>query len=243
MRTLGLIGFGRFGQFAAKHLRSNLHLFVWDMRDQRKKAASMGVTWGTLEEAAACQSVLLAVPISELPDVLARIGSHLRPGATVLDVCSVKLAPLEWMMAATPENVEVIGTHPLFGPASARGGLEGHTIALCPGRTRKLDALVRFLENLGLQVVVTSAEEHDRQMAQAQAVTHYLARALAETGVGEQELTTPSFDLLLKLTRDLAHDTPELFRDMQLYNPFAQQARSRILSALMKIDAQIEKES
>lgn len=244
MLNLGLIGFGRFGQFAAKHLRSRVHLFVWDLRDLRKKAASLGLTWGTLEETGSCQAVLLAVPISEMPEALTQVVPHLRPGALLMDVCSVKMAPVEWMLAAAPPQVEVIGTHPLFGPRSGRAGIEGLTVAICPGRTTRPSRteMVRdFLAHVGLNVIVTTPEEHDRQMAMAQALTHFVARGLAEAGVVEQELKTPSFERLLRVVENLTKDSPEMFHDLEIYNPYAEDARARLLDALHRIDGQLGK--
>lgn len=240
--NLGLIGFGRFGQFAARHLRRHIHIFVWDLRDLRKEAASLGLTWATREEAASCQFVLLAVPISEVPVALAEVVPFMRPGALLMDACSVKMVPMEWMLSAAPDEIEVLGTHPLFGPDSGRGGIAGLTMALCPGRTRRTPAVRRFLESMGLNVVITTAEEHDRQMANAQALSHFIARGLAGAGIAEQELTTPSFVELLKIMKTLMKDSSELFHDMNHYNPFAAEARGRFVEALNKLDGQVSKE-
>jgi prephenate dehydrogenase len=240
--NLGLIGFGRFGQFAARHLRRHIHIFVWDLRDLRKEAASVGLTWATREEAASCQFVLLAVPISEVPVALAEVVPFMRPGALLMDACSVKMVPMEWMLAAAPDEIEVMGTHPLFGPDSARGGIGGLTMALCPGRTNRTPAIRRFLESIGLNVVITSPEEHDRQMAHAQALTHFVARGLAEAGIEEQELSTPSFRELLRIMGTLIKDSPELFHDMNHYNPFASEVRGRFMEALHRLDGQVSEE-
>ncbi|HEY3175543.1 MAG TPA: prephenate dehydrogenase [Candidatus Polarisedimenticolia bacterium] len=244
MLNLGLVGFGRFGQFAAKHLRSRVHLFVWDLRDLRKKAASLGLTWGTLEETASCQAVLLAVPISEMPEALAQIVRYLRPGALLMDTCSVKMAPVEWMVAAAPPEVDVIGTHPLFGPRSGRAGIEGLAVAICPGRTTRparTEMLREFLTQVGLHVIVTTPQEHDRQMAMAQALTHFVARGLAEAGVADQEMKTPSFERLLRVVENLTKDSPGMFHDLETYNPYAEDARARFLDALHRIDGRIGK--
>ncbi|HKY32586.1 MAG TPA: prephenate dehydrogenase/arogenate dehydrogenase family protein [Candidatus Polarisedimenticolia bacterium] len=243
MLNLGLIGFGRFGQFAARHLRPHVvRIFVWDLRDQRKRAASLKLAWGTLEEAASCQAVLLAVPISEMPTALAQVGPYLRPGALLMDVCSVKMAPVEWMLAAAPPEVEVIGLHPLFGPQSGRSGIGGLTVALCPARTTKAQAVQSFLEEIGLNVIVTTPEAHDRQMAVAQVLTHFVARGLAEAGAKDQEMKTPSYERLLRVVDTLSRDTPKLFRDINAFNPFAAEARGRLLEALRRLDAEVEQE-
>ena len=243
MLNLGLIGFGRFGQFAAAQLRTRLHIFVWDIRDQRKKAGSLGLTWGTLEEAASCRVVFLAVPISEMPAVLGEVAPFLRPDALLLDACSVKILPARWMEAAVPGEVDIIGSHPLFGPESGKAGIEGHSIVICPVRLGKQDRVERveqFLTEMGLHVIVSTPEEHDRQMARAQALTHFVARGLDAAGLSDQEMKTPSFERLLSVVHDLRQDAPELFHDMHRYNPFAAEARREFCKALESLERQLD---
>jgi len=38
VKSVGIIGFGRFGQLAAKHLKDHFQVFVIDIIDKRKKA-------------------------------------------------------------------------------------------------------------------------------------------------------------------------------------------------------------
>jgi len=245
MLNLGLIGFGRFGQFAAAHLRQRLHTFVWDIRDQRKKAASLGLTWGTLEEAASCRIVVLAVPISEMGAVITEVSPFLRPGALLMDACSVKILPARWMEKGVSGSVDVVGTHPLFGPESAKGGIDGHSLVVCPirlARAGRLERIEQFLTEMGLRVIISTPEEHDRQMAYAQALTHFVARGLDLMQVSDQRMKTPSFERLLSVVRDLRKDAPELFHDMNRYNPFASDARREFREALETLERQLEAE-
>ncbi len=238
--NLGLIGFGRFGQFATKHLRPRLDLVVWDLRDLRKKAAALGVSWGSLPEAASRDQVLLAVPISELPACLDQIAPHLKPGALLMDCCSVKVRPVEWMLRAVPEKIEVIGLHPLFGPQSGRAGVAGLTVVMCPSRASRADLLKRFLEEMGLVVHVATPEEHDRAMAATQALTQFLGRGLLQAGIEDRDLKTPAFDRLLRMVEMIRHDSPELFHDMHRLNPYAAEQRRRVLEALLRIHRELE---
>ncbi len=238
--NLGLIGFGRFGQFVSKHLRVRLNLVVWDLKDLRKKAAALGVRWGTLEEAASQPIVLLAVPISELPACLESVVPHLSPRALLMDCCSVKVKPVEWMLRAVPEATEIIGLHPLFGPQSGRGGVAGMTVVICPARSTKAELLKGFLEEGGLAVHVTTPAEHDRAMAATQALTQFIGRALVETGIKEGPLKTPAYDRLMKMVEFVRSDSPELFHDMHRLNPFAADERRRLLEALLKIHRELD---
>lgn len=233
--TIGIIGFGRFGQLAAKHLRATLDVTVWDLRDHRKQAASAGVRWGSLQEAAGREFVLLAVPISELKDCLQAVTPSLREGALLLDCCSVKSLPVRWMLESAPGSVEVVGLHPLFGPLSGSAGVAGLPIVVCPGRTGRLDMITGFFEDAGLAVHVATPEEHDRVMARSLVLAHFLGRGLLKTELPEASFSTPSFDRLSRMVDLVRDDSTQLFLDMNRYNPFAAEERRRLLEALLRI--------
>ncbi len=238
--SIGIVGFGRFGQFAAKHLRLRLDVMVSDVRDMRKQAASTGVAWGSIAETASRPFVLLAVPISEMRTCLDSVAPHLEEGALLMDCCSVKVLPVRWMLERAPEGVEVIGLHPLFGPVSAGGGVAGLPVVVCPARGGDGGLLARFFEESGLVVHVTSPEEHDRAMAESQVLAHYIGRGLLRSGFGEPSLRTPSFERLHRMMAMVRDDTPQLFADMNQYNPFAAEARRRLLQSLLQIHRELE---
>ncbi len=121
--TLGLIGYGAFGRLIAEHLSSHVELLIHDPRYDGS---------ADLAEVAACRIVVVAVPVACMEETLRAIAPHLRPNTLVLDVGSVKVEPARLMLELLPPHFEILATHPLFGPQSARNGLQGLKIALCP---------------------------------------------------------------------------------------------------------------
>ncbi len=228
---IGLVGRGAFGTFARAHLARH---FAVVAHDPAHDGAS-------LAEAAACPVVVLAVPLAALPDVARAIAPALLPGALVVDVCSVKSAPIALLDAILPEHADIVGTHPLFGPQSGRDGIAGLPVAVCParrGRRRRLVA--RFLsETLALDAVVLGAEEHDRQMATVQGLTHLLARIVLEMGVGDTRLATPTFRHLLRMVDTVRHDSEALFRTILDSNPHAAAMRARFREAADTVEARL----
>lgn len=222
MKTLGLIGFGQFGRLAAKHLKDRFDVLVADAAPGAPEAArALGVAFGSVEEAAARQIVVVAVPVRVMRDVFAQIAPHLRPGALVVDVGSVKMLPARWMQDILPPTVDLVATHPLFGPQSAKTGLEGLRLVVCPIRGERAEQVARFGRDLGLTVTVTTAEEHDREMAYVQALTHLIGRSLVNLNIPDEQLKTPSYQHLLELCGLIGSDTFELFTAIQTQNPFA----------------------
>ena len=98
---LGLIGFGAFGRLTARHLSPWFEILAYD------PAASDGeglARLTTLEEAAACPVVVLAVPVGVMAETVAAIAPSVTPGALILDVGSVKVKPAKVMLEGLPEG-------------------------------------------------------------------------------------------------------------------------------------------
>lgn len=224
--TLAVIGFGAFGQVIARHLRGHVRLLICD-----PVATPIDLPAVDLPVAAMADIVVLAVPLSQLPTVLQAIAPHLRPGATVIDVTSVKVRPAQLMQSILPAHVQIIASHPLFGPESARHGIAGHRIAWCPLRGTSNRRLAAFLRKQGLRVLITTPDQHDRDMAVVQGLTHLIARSLAALGPMPSRLTTTSFQRLIEAAQMVQSDTPELLQTILTENPHAEPVRRRFLSA------------
>jgi prephenate dehydrogenase len=222
MKSLGLVGFGQFGQLAARILADHFDIVVTDVAPGAEAAArALGVRFGALSEAASCEVVVVAAPVAVMREVFTAIAPHVRPGALVVDVGSVKMLPVQWMREILPAHADVVATHPLFGPQSAKAGLKGLRFVICPVRGDRHERVAAFGRSLGLTVTVTTAEEHDREMAYVQALTHLIGRSLVNIGIPDEDLKTPSYQHLLELCALIGADTFELFTAIQTQNPFA----------------------
>ena len=157
MKTLGLVGFGQFGQLAARTLKAHYDVTVTDVAPGAKaQADELGVAFGSLADVAASEIVVVAVPVVAMRGVLTAIAPHLKPGALVVDVGSVKMLPAQLMTELLPAHVDLVATHPLFGPQSAKDGLEGLRFVVCPIRGDRHEKVAAFGRSLGLTVTVTT---------------------------------------------------------------------------------------
>ena len=231
MKSLGLVGFGQFGRLAAGVLKLHFDVLATDVAaDAEAAARNAGVAFGTLEQAAAREVVVVAVPVIVMREMFAAIAPHLRPGALVVDVGSVKMLPARWMAELLPANVDLVATHPLFGPQSAQAGLKGLRFVVCPIRGDRYERVAAFGRSLGLSVTVTSPEEHDREMAYVQALTHLIGRSLVNLDIPDEQLKTPSYQHLLELCSLIGADTFELFTAIQTQNPYAAEVAEAFVS-------------
>jgi prephenate dehydrogenase len=241
--TVGLMGFGAFGQLIATHLHSRLPLLVYDpIAPQITATLRSNVRVGDVVSVARCDVVILAVPVSELVSAIRALRPHLRPGTIVVDVGSVKMKPAKVMEAQLPHFVDIVGTHPLFGPQSARNGIQGRKIAVCPVRGNGAHRVAAFLRRtLGLRVYITTPEEHDRDAAVVQGVTHLIAKVLVRMEPLPKRLTTASFDLLMQAIEMVRYDAASVFLAIERENPYAAEVRERFFCLAEEAKAELEK--
>ncbi|MDE2291081.1 MAG: prephenate dehydrogenase [Elusimicrobia bacterium] len=236
--NVGLIGFGRLGKLLARHFAREHRLHVCDPRLDARAARRLGCAPVSFEEAARQDVVVLCVPIAAFEGAVRRLARHVRPGAVVVDTCSVKERPVAAMRRHLPRSVHILGTHPNFGPDSAADSLEGRVLVLCPARLpRALYARVkRGLARRGLVVVELTPAEHDRRMASSLALTHFIGRGLIAAGAKTTGVDTEGYKRLLRILETVGNDSRQLFFDMHRYNRFAAPVRRRFLSRLRALD-------
>jgi len=244
-REIGIIGFGKFGQFIAKHLKNKADVFVTSKFNNKKEAKEIGVNFVPLEEILKKKIIIISVSIDEFEQTLEKIKDKILPGTLVIDVCSLKVFPCSAMSMVLPKNIEVIGTHPLFGPNSAKSTLEGLKIALCNVRTSEntLSKVKSFCESLGLKAIITTPEEHDKQMAESRALTHFIGRVINNSGIERPILTTKTFDDLIKIVDIITNNTQGLFENIQTKNSYAKEVRKKFIESSIELDKDLNEKS
>ncbi len=245
-QSLGIIGLGAFGRFMAKHLSPWFDLRGYDKaRPSPAALAADGagaVVPASLAEAAACDLVVFAVPLEALAETAEAAARHMRPGILALDVTSVKSRPVEILSRLLPESVEILCTHPLFGPQSGKNGIASLRIALCPVRIEpdRYYRVCDFLtDKLRLLVLKTTPERHDREMARVQAMTHFMSRALKEIGLEPSPMATRAYEKLQEFSAIVLSDSWDLFLTIQNGNPYAEEIRQRLMKELADLEGKI----
>lgn len=122
---IGIIGFGAFGRLMAEHLRHHCRLCAYDPALPRGPVVEIrDVAIADIAAVARCPIVVFATPVDKLDETIGAVRPYLQPGALVFDVGSVKAGPAEIMRRCLPAHVEIVATHPLFGPQSARNDIK-----------------------------------------------------------------------------------------------------------------------
>ncbi len=239
-KTLGIFGLGAFGTFMARHLAPYYRLLGTD-RNPPADAADLRIA--PPEEVAAADIVVFAVPLDALEEAARAAAPHIRPGALVVDVTSVKVRPLAILKDAIPEHADLLGTHPLFGPQSGKNGIASLRIALCPVRIApdRYYRVCDFLtDEFRLLVLKTDPDSHDREMAKVQAMTHFMSRALREIGLEPSPMATKAYEKLQEFASIVLSDSWDLFLTIEKGNPYADDLRKRLVAELAGLEKKLE---
>lgn len=227
MKSLGIIGFGSFMRFFSPYLEKHFNLVIYNR--------NLGDS--SLNDVLECEIIILAMPVNKIEEVLIKIKDKIKPNTIVLDICSVKEYPCQLMNELLPEGVEIIGTHPMFGPQSGKNGIEGLNIVLCDIRSKSINFFKDFFSNeLKLNVFIKTPKEHDKQMAISQALTHFIGRISKNLELDRIDLSTKTYDDLINILKTVRDDSDELFLAIQNLNPYAKEIREKFIDEANRIN-------
>jgi prephenate dehydrogenase len=232
-KTLGLLGLGAFGRLLVKHLAPYFDIRAYDPAPEAVAyGKENGIPMVSTQDVAKAEIVVLGPPVPRMGEAVTAIRDYLQPGTLVLDVGSVKYNIALLLEKELPAHVDIVCTHPLFGPQSGKDGIAGLKMVVCPVRgDEKAQKVIEFLKSkLELHVIVVTPEEHDRELAVVQGLTHMVAKVLLDMEPLPKNLTTKSYDKLLESVDMLRYDSMELFLAIERDNPFAKEVRHAFFS-------------
>src|SRR6202000_2209236 len=88
-------------------------------------------------------------------------------------------------------------------------------------------------ERIGCEVVVQTAESHDRVMAHTHALTFFVAKGMIDAGAAtEVPFAPPSFQAFARTIETVRSDAGHLFTAIARDNPFSSEARKELVRAL-----------
>lgn len=86
---------------------------------------------------------------------------------------------------------------------------------------------------------MTTPEDHDREAATVQGLTHLIAKVLVQMEPLPKRMTTKSFDLLLEAVNMVRHDAPEVFAAIERANPYSSSVRRRFFELASALNAEL----
>jgi prephenate dehydrogenase len=238
-----IVGYGRLGRTLAGIMKEWRSISVLEQaHNNQKLARDDGFELVGEDQQGNFKTVIISVPINQFESVVKEIAPKLAAGALLVDTCSVKIYPAKVMTELAPKNVQLLATHPLFGPDSVKLGLKGLGLTLCPLRIDddELNEWRHFWRGLGVKVIEITPDEHDRASAYTLGLTHVIGRVLGELELKREEIATAGFNALLEVIEQTGHDSWQLFCDMQHYNPYSVEMRDKLTLALDDVKQKLD---
>ena len=239
---LAIVGCGLIGSSVARAARARGVVGSITVYDTSAAVRERVVALGLADAVCAdpCEAVqdadlvIFATPPLAIGPAAAAVAAHLKPGATVTDVGSVKGAVDDAFALVMPTDVFVIPGHPIAGteksgPDAGFATLFDGRWAILTPRTRgdapyqaALDRLTRFWEALGSKVELMDERHHDLVLAVTSHLPHLIAYNIVGTADDLQEVTRGevikfSAGGFRDFTRIAASD-PIMWRDVFLAN-------------------------
>jgi cyclohexadieny/prephenate dehydrogenase len=195
LEQLTILAPGLIGASVARAARARgaaRRIVIWARRPETRLSlgaqAWCSATCETPEEAVkGADLVVVAAPVDQILHLVRRIAPHLKAGAAVCDVGSVKGDISRLGHDALHGGAHFVGAHPMAG--SEKTGWENSKADLFDGRTcfvtpvaassdEAVGRVVRFWTDLGAEVVTIDPDKHDEIVAHISHLPQVLASSL-----------------------------------------------------------------
>ncbi|MEE4330723.1 MAG: prephenate dehydrogenase/arogenate dehydrogenase family protein [Wenzhouxiangella sp.] len=188
--------------------------------------------------------VAVAAPIRASADILADLARRdLR--ALVFDIGSIKTPLIEPLRAAANAKLKVCSIHPMFGPDTRL--LSGRNVLVMnAGSQQAVDEARSLFADTMAEVREIELDQHDRLMALVLGLSHAVNiaffSALERSGTPAEALAgiaSTTFKRQLSIARDVAHENPDLYFEIQRLNDHGEHARLALRQAVDALQAAV----
>ena len=237
--TVALIGIGLIGSSISHAIRRRGlatritgHARTAETRETALRLGLVDEAFATAGEAVTdADLVILCVPVGACGTVAREIGPHLKAGAVITDVGSVKASVVRDVAPHLPDTVSFVPGHPIAGTENS--GPEAGFAELFDDRwciltpteqspPEAVERLAQFWRDLGSEVETMSPDHHDLVLAITSHLPHLIAFNIVNSArhlerVTDTEVIKFSAGGFRDFTRIAASD-PVMWRDVFLNN-------------------------
>src|SRR5450756_2541626 len=227
---IAVIGGGKMGVWFAKFFQSKGYDVVLADRKKEKlaklkKDLKVELTADFKTAVQNADQVLICVSINAFEEVVKAIRPAIHEGQVVMDICSIKEAPVKTMHQYI-KGATILGTHPVFGPGS--NGVKHKAYVLTPTNAKEQEFAEKFkkwLEQEEAHVFIMTPEKHDELMSVVLGLPHFLGLVACETLLEQKNLPETkkvagtTYRMLFTLAEATALETPDLYASLQTNLP------------------------
>jgi len=187
--------------------------------------------------------VVVSVPIRATPGVLYEASGHMKSGAVLAEIASLKEGVVEPLRASTKKGLVPLCIHPMFGPSTER--LDNEAVALVPLVDQRREA--ELAESLfpGADLITIDAEAHDAYMAVVLSLPYLVNVAFAKTleGVDLEKLRMlggTTYTLQYVLAQSVVAEKTELVESLLSQNRHLDGVREVFIEAVDQVTESVK---
>lgn len=234
---IGIVGgTGRMGGWFARYFVAKRHQ-VGIFSRHKEKAAKFALSVNAKPFCSIRQIcreselIIISVPIGETPRIIEQVAPHMRKGAVLMEVASIKGGVID-SLRRIREDIIAISVHPLFGPGADTKVVNRYALTPIRDEAKEKRAFKRFFPKS--DVTIVTAAEHDKAMAKVLSLTHLTNALFLKTLGGNisefSKLSGTTFGIQLALAMGVMHDEPNQLASLQIHNRYF----SEVLDEMIK---------
>ncbi len=254
-KNMTIIGGTRgLGRWLAEHLNEEFNITITSRNESSglEVAQELNVKYSSnnIEAIQNAQIIIFSVPIEHMVKTIEEVAPYAPEGSLLMDVASIKTETSQALEKYAPSNVEILPSHPMFGPRVPT--LKRQIIVLTPIENRATKWLPRvkdFLKRTDCEVVMTTPPEHDKYMSIVQGLTHFsfisLASTIRKLNINvkkSRNFSSPVYSLMLDMVSRVVYQNPYLYYSIQKNNRETENARQTLIDESIYISNLIKEE-
>jgi prephenate dehydrogenase len=182
--------------------------------------------------------VVVSVPIPVTAEIIMKALKHMRPGACIMEIASLKSGVHRTLVEASRLGFKALCVHPMFGPSVINP--ETKTVAVIP--VKDADSEIRLTSKMfpSASIEKIDVENHDRLMSIILSLPYLVNMAIAGCLVEEdlvllRRLSGTSFLLQYVLTQSIVQEKTELVETLIAGNKFLEATSNKFIENIEKI--------
>ena len=232
---IGIIGFGRFGQFIGeKMVKYGFEVDATSRSDYFDLAKDIGINYYKKKEFIENKYdiVILATSILSFRSVLESYPKEFFKDVLIVDVLSVKEYP-ERIIDDYFQDMEynLLLTHPMFGPDSASVSWVNKNFVYNKSKVKDnkvVKLFLKFWEDSGCNMIEMDSDNHDMLTANSQFLTHFIGRTLESLNCSNTNVDTDGYKSLVTIKNHSINDSWDLFYALAKYNSKSIETMSKL---------------
>jgi prephenate dehydrogenase len=227
MRNVAVIGAaGRMGRWFTHYFAqsNSVRVSVFDKKKLAFRNLKCVDRCDTIRECVReADLVIVCVPIESIVSVVQECLTHMKGGATLSEISSIKQQVFNILRTAR-RDITYLCIHPMFGPATKKSKIVKNLLVPVRNRAKELALLKSIFPRSEIEVI-GDPDLHDEYMAVVIGLTYFvnlvLGSILSKLDLKRmKKVAGTSFGMQTMITESILNDSTELVSSLLRENPF-----------------------